>query len=129
MVHYIPLKKDFSNFDDVLCMFRDETVRREVSEKAYRDLIASGRYSYRRFVEGFDEELRQAGFHTEIAPDTIAAVDHVLRRGRVQRELRARLRAPRFYPFPGRRFVRPLIKPVLQRLNGANATRFPRTNP
>jgi hypothetical protein len=129
MVHYIPLKKDFSNFDDVLRMFRDEALRRELTENAYRDLIASGRYSYRRFVEGFDEELRHVGIQPEVAPDIVQVVNQVLNRGRLRRESRARLLAARHYPFPGRRFVRPLAKPILRRLSDAGATRFPRTDP
>jgi len=42
MVHYIPLKKDFSNFEEVLRRYRDESIRRELTENAHRDLIASG---------------------------------------------------------------------------------------
>lgn len=61
LVHYIPLKKDFSNFDDVLAMFRDGALRRELTVNAYRDLIASELYTYRAFVEGFDSGLIEAG--------------------------------------------------------------------
>jgi len=66
MVHYIPLKKDFSNFDDVIRMYRDESFRRELTENAYRDLIASGEYSYRQFIKKFDEGLKQAGIQPGI---------------------------------------------------------------
>ena len=31
MVHYIPLKKDFSNFDEVIERFRDKDVRKELT--------------------------------------------------------------------------------------------------
>lgn len=129
LVHYIPLKKDFSNFDDVLSMFRDASMRRALTENAYRDLIASGAYTYRRFVEGFDEGLRQAGIQSDIVPETIHTVDHLLGAGRLQREFGARLLAARHYPFPGRRFVRPLVKPILRRLGDTGTVRFPRTNP
>ena len=61
MVHYIPLKKDFSNFDEVMKMCRDEGLRRSLTDNAYRDLIASGKYSYRAFMEKFDEELTAEG--------------------------------------------------------------------
>jgi hypothetical protein len=128
MVHYIPLKKDFSNFDDVVLMFRDETLRRELTENAYRDLIASGTYTYRRFVEGFDEGLRQAGVQSDIAPETTDRVDNLLGAGRLQREFGARLLAVRHYPFPGRRFVRPLVKPILRRLSNTGTTGPPRIN-
>jgi hypothetical protein len=61
MVHYIPLKKDFSNFDDVMKMYRDEKLCRSLTDNAYRDLIASGKYSYKAFMEKFDEELIAEG--------------------------------------------------------------------
>ena len=104
-------------------------MRRALTENAYRDLIASGAYTYRRFVEGFDEGLRQAGIQSDIVPETIHTVDHLLGAGRLQREFGARLLAARHYPFPGRRFVRPLVKPILRRLGDTGTVRFPRTNP
>jgi hypothetical protein len=61
MEHYIPLKKDFSNFDEVLGLLRDPEVRRTITETAYRDLIASGEHSYERFIAGFDRTLEEAG--------------------------------------------------------------------
>ncbi|MGH2956409.1 MAG: hypothetical protein ACRDL6_05370 [Solirubrobacterales bacterium] len=61
MEHYIPLKKDLSNFDEVIEAFRDPAVRRELAENAHRDLIASGDYSYERFIAGFDQALIDAG--------------------------------------------------------------------
>jgi hypothetical protein len=57
MVHYIPLRKDFSNFDEVVGLIRDEDVCRELAENAHRDLIASGEWSYARFVGGVDTTL------------------------------------------------------------------------
>jgi hypothetical protein len=105
-------------------MFRDWALRRELTENAYRDLIASGNYSYRRFVEGFDRDLQQEGLQPKIAPDTIAAVDRLLRRDSLQRHLRALLRATLYYPFPGRRIVQPKIKQVLTRYEGMKAGRL-----
>jgi len=65
MIDYIPLKKDFSNFDDVIKLFRDTQFRQQITENCYRDLIASGKYSYRKFIEGFDRELMAEGFSPE----------------------------------------------------------------
>jgi hypothetical protein len=56
-VHYIPLEKDFSNFDDVVAAIREEAAVERLAERAHADLVASGRYSLRTFVEGFDREL------------------------------------------------------------------------
>ncbi len=61
MEHYIPLKKDFSNWNEVVALFSDASLRYRLTERAYVDLIASGRYTYQRFIEAFDENLRLAG--------------------------------------------------------------------
>ncbi len=55
--HYIPLKNDFSNIDHVLQQVQDDEVIRAMTQRAYRDVIQSGQYSYRAFVRGFDEAI------------------------------------------------------------------------
>ena len=81
MVHYIPLKKDFSNVDEVISRLSDAELRRELTENAHRDLIASGDWSYRRFVGGVDDVLSLAGVGGGASESTVAAVDSALRRG------------------------------------------------
>jgi hypothetical protein len=61
MRHYIPLRKDFSNFDEVVGLLRDPDVRRDLTDAAHRDLIASGDYDYAPFVRGVDDDLEAAG--------------------------------------------------------------------
>ena len=92
MVHYYPLKKDFSNFDLVLDLLRDERRRSEVVENAYGDLIASGRYSYRNFVKGFDEELEKAGVAPQVTPEESRTITRLLARGHGYRVAVARAR-------------------------------------
>lgn len=60
-VHYIELKKDFSNFDAVMEQFSNEKIRQEITANAKRDLIESGRYTYAEFVHGVDRDLRLLG--------------------------------------------------------------------
>jgi hypothetical protein len=50
-VHYIPLKKDFSNFDEVIEMIKDVDFCQQVADNAYHDIVASGKYTYSLFVE------------------------------------------------------------------------------
>jgi hypothetical protein len=57
--HFIALKKDFSNVDDVLQRLEDDAALEAMAERAYADVILSGRYSYRSFVQLFDAALRQ----------------------------------------------------------------------
>lgn len=49
--HYIELKRDFSNVDQVLELVRSDCCRRAITERAYDDIVRSGRYTYRSFVD------------------------------------------------------------------------------
>lgn len=49
-VHYIALRKDFSNVDDVLQRLEDLPALEAMAERAHADLVASDRYAYRSFV-------------------------------------------------------------------------------
>ncbi len=49
--HYIPVRKDFSDIDDVLEVVRRDDRRAEIVEVAYRDVVASGRYTYKAFAQ------------------------------------------------------------------------------
>ncbi len=55
--HYIPLKKDFSNVDDVLSKLANDAYLQALADRAYGHVVESGHYSYRRFVESFDDFL------------------------------------------------------------------------
>jgi hypothetical protein len=114
MVHYIPLRKDFSNFDEVIDRFRDPDVRRELTSNARRDLIDSGAWSYRRFVAGFDETLMDAGVKPEIADEQASRVDAALRHGRRSRLLRSQAKdlrqRARSAEFPGKSLLRPVVR-------------------
>jgi hypothetical protein len=102
MVHYIPLKKDFSNWDEVVARFSDASLRRRLTERAYQDLIGSGRYTYRAFIHGFDEDLHSA--------DRVPGALRIEGDDPIQRDLQGswsgRCRAVALWalrqPFPGR---------------------------
>ena len=69
--------------------FRDADLRRELTENAHRDLIASGRYSYDRFVEGVDSTLIEGG----VQPlRERAAAEEAIRRGERLRRGRTQMR-------------------------------------
>jgi hypothetical protein len=48
--HYIELKRDFSNLAEVLGVMAEDHLRAGITERAYRDIVASGQYTYRSFV-------------------------------------------------------------------------------
>jgi hypothetical protein len=118
MVHYIPLKKDFSNLDEVIRLLDDEEVRHELTENAHRDLIASGHWSYRRYVHGVDEVLSEAGVQGRAGPDAALAVNAALhtasRRRRARRVAQWTLRRVLGTP-PARELVR-FAHPVISRV-------------
>ena len=58
-VHYIPLKKDFSNVDEVLKKVQDDNYLKSLTERAYHDIILSGKFSYRMFIRQVDDLLSQ----------------------------------------------------------------------
>lgn len=56
-VHYIPLKKDGSNLDEISRMLMDGDYLDSMAERAYQDVIASGKYSYKSFVGMVDAKI------------------------------------------------------------------------
>ena len=56
-VHYIVLKKDYSNINDVINKIKDDNFLQKMSDRAYNDIIRSGKYSYKNFIEMFDKEV------------------------------------------------------------------------
>ena len=49
-VHYIELRRDFSNLDEVFDLIESDEQRARLTEAAYRDVVASGDYTYERLV-------------------------------------------------------------------------------
>ena len=72
--HYIPIRKDLSNLDDVLEQIQSDEQRRRLTENAYRDVVASGRYGYERFVAEV-EQAASEGLERKGAPSGAPAVN------------------------------------------------------
>lgn len=49
-IHYIELKRDFSDLSKVLEIIKQDSARKEIVENAYRDIVESGKYTYQSFV-------------------------------------------------------------------------------
>lgn len=58
-VHYIPLKKDFSNMDEVIEKLKDNRFMNTMISRAYVDIVSSGEYSYKSFIKQFDQVVTQ----------------------------------------------------------------------
>ncbi len=48
--HYIELRRDFSNLGEILELIGNDRERTRLTEAAYRDVVASGAYTYERLV-------------------------------------------------------------------------------
>jgi hypothetical protein len=115
MVHYIPLKKDFSNFDEVIRLFKDVTVRKQLTDNAYRDLIAAGKYSYKTFIDSFDRLLLDTGITPLIGEEEIATISETLGAGQTASGFRSFIKMIRYYPFPGKALLTRPLKPFVEK--------------
>lgn len=57
--HYVPLKKDGSNLDEVFDRLQDDAFVGAMTQRAWDDVIASGRYGYPTFIAMVDGELER----------------------------------------------------------------------
>jgi hypothetical protein len=55
--HYIVLEKDFSNMGEVVAKIRDVDYLRELTTRAFDEIVTPGRYSLQTFVQQFDAVL------------------------------------------------------------------------
>jgi hypothetical protein len=58
--HYLPLKRDFSNLDEILGKIEDQHYLRDIVECAYKDIYLSGSYSYQKFSELLEMALQSS---------------------------------------------------------------------
>ena len=56
-IHYIEVKKDYSNLDEVMNLMRNESFRMELVNNAYNDVVKSGKYTYQVFVDYIFEKI------------------------------------------------------------------------
>lgn len=111
--HYIPLEKDFGNFHQVLFQMRNQKGK-EVVEQAHKDLIESGRYSFQRFIEQFDQELITSRFNPTVGKEEVRLLDRLLyqRQDGLKQKLERLLYAPYYNKWLGKRFVMPIAQPA-----------------
>jgi hypothetical protein len=124
--HYLPVRRDFADLDDVLERARDRALLERLARQAYADVYASGRYSSRtlsatlqrildehagRRVRGgalsgpqaFPVVRQVAGAASDVERVVVAPVANVLRVGRTgAREMLAGLRLVATDPDSGR---------------------------
>lgn len=55
--HFLPLKKDFSNLDQIFAKLADDIKVDAMAERVYQEIILSEKYCYRQFVGMVDGEI------------------------------------------------------------------------
>jgi hypothetical protein len=64
-IHYIELKKDYSNVDEVIEVLRDQKYCSGIAEKTYNDIVKSGKYTYRVFANQVVNHIAEASNITQ----------------------------------------------------------------
>lgn len=57
--HYIPLKKDFSNINEVCKLVADDIFLQKMVDNAYQDIALNSKYYYTYFAKEFDQVIQE----------------------------------------------------------------------
>src|SRR3546814_2222270 len=55
--HFLPLKRDISNLEELLDMARDEKRAKAITDAAFEEIILNDNYGYDRFVKRVDDAI------------------------------------------------------------------------
>ncbi len=94
-VHYIPVKKDFSNVTEVLELVSKDELRSQIVENAYRDIVQTGHYSFKAYVtKVLTSSLGESYTWSEISAEERAIyLRNATRESRIQRYVKLRTKA------------------------------------
>lgn len=79
-VHYLPLKKDFSNIDDVCRKLKDDGYVSDIITNAYNDVAFGQKHTYRAMVQKLDSEIEAVRTEKKHAPAEISDVGNFRKR-------------------------------------------------
>jgi hypothetical protein len=68
-IHYIEIKKDWSNLPEVMDRIRDVELCENIAENVFRDIVLSGCYTYRNFVKFVIDHVREVHPCETFQPD------------------------------------------------------------
>jgi hypothetical protein len=104
--HYLPLKKDFSNIDEIIECMRDTALVDRMLDRGYEEVIESDCWHYRTAVLRVDEVLMSKGLRPEATAHDAEAARHALASDEWRRRIAYHLRHEvHQIAFPGRRFL------------------------
>ncbi len=70
-VHYLAVKKDGSNIAEVINLLSNNDYIDAMAERAYCDIIASGKFTYEKFVSDFDRALSLGKMCTNVCDQSV----------------------------------------------------------
>lgn len=76
--HYIPLKKDFSNIDEVCAKIDDTEFLQKMADITYDEVALNPEFSFRAMIEKFDREVEAFAREKSLAPVT-SVLTHKMR--------------------------------------------------
>lgn len=56
-IDYIEVKQDYSNIDEVIELAKDKSYCQKIADQCYEQVVSSGKYTYRQFVDEIVEDL------------------------------------------------------------------------
>jgi hypothetical protein len=104
-IHYIPLKKDFSNLQEALKIMQDQDFVEKILQNAYNDLILSGSYTFQKFIAGFDENLKKyiSDSHSKVKSEKVRLM---IQNYCKKREKLVKLKSLLYNDFPGKKMLK-----------------------
>jgi hypothetical protein len=107
--HYIALEKDFSNIESVLAKMRDVELVERITECAYEELIESGRWHYKKFIEKVDQVILRNTSSSMHLATSIDYAERQIKKDQLYRNIVVFIKFLFRMNFPGRMKVKSLI--------------------
>ena len=129
--HYYPLAKDGSNLTEVFTALQDGALLDAMAERAYDDVIKSGRWSYEAFITVVDDntplsvETNDLMLQTNVTANPIKALPPVMTVSQLVKVFRLlgqyslKQKVMAFVTFPGRFlpiWLKDMLRPIVKRL-------------
>lgn len=104
-VHYLPLRGDFGNIDEVLELMSRDELRAQLADRAYRDIVTSRRYDYSSFVAAITGGI---GTSPDVTPSGIV--------GRALGAWEERLDRPSWLLIRAKQWLKPIARVALEHM-------------
>lgn len=116
--HYLSLKKDFSNIDEIFSIISDDEKLQELADRAFDEILVGNQYSYKSFILNFDQMISKE------CDDKISGIGVEIKYNRVIRKYPAKKKfvpAPFFVrfiwmklPLNMRKAIKPFIREIFK---------------